>query len=126
MMADADEIWHLGDVVDDSSIAAIHALNRPLLIVRGNCDHCDRWPWVIDIQREGFGVRLIHIPPSFATTGVDLLFHGHTHISRNERIENARFYNPGSVSMPKDGKKGTFAWLELHAGKAPKWELVTV
>jgi len=125
-IAGADEIWHLGDVTDEGVVDALHALGRPLSVVRGNCDMNADWPWVLDLEREGFAIRLIHIPPLMAPPGTDLLLHGHTHIPRNERIGATRYLNPGSVGQPKHGAPTSYAWLELVRGRAPKWEIVGV
>jgi len=125
-IAGADEIWHLGDVTDEGVVDALLALGRPLSVVRGNCDMNADWPWVLDLEREGFAIRLIHIPPLMAPPGTDLLLHGHTHIPRNERIGATRYLNPGSVGQPKHGAPTSYAWLELVRGRAPKWEIVGV
>lgn len=125
-IAEADEIWHLGDVTDETVLDVLRALGRPLHVVRGNCDSHADWPWVLDLERQGFSIRLIHIPPLVAPTGTDLLLHGHTHVPRNERIGGTRFFNPGSVGKPNHGAPPTYAWLELVRGRAPKWEIVPV
>lgn len=125
-IAGADEIWHLGDVTDEGVIDALRALGRPLSVVRGNCDGNMAWPWVLDLKREGFAIRLIHIPPLVAPAGTDLLLHGHTHVPRNELIGAARFLNPGSVGKPNHGAPTSYAWLELVPGEAPKWQVVSV
>ena len=126
LLAAADEIWHLGDVTDEACLHPLKSLGKPLHVVRGNCDSNLHWPWVIDFEREGFMVRLIHIPPPEAPVGVDLLFHGHTHVPRNEWVGDARFYNPGTVGKPNKGAPPSFAWLELQREKTPKWEVVKI
>jgi len=123
-IAGADEIWHLGDVTDEETLASLRALELPLHVVRGNGDWCTDWPWVLDLEREGFLIRLIHIPPLMPPPGTDILLHGHTHIPRNERIGETRFFNPGSVGKPNHGAAPSYAWLELVKGRPPKWELV--
>ena len=123
-IAQADEIWHLGDVTDESCLESLHALGAPLHVVRGNCDWNEAWPWVSDLEREGFSIRLIHIPPLMAPPGCDFLLHGHTHIPRNERIGETRFFNPGAVGKPKKGVPSSYAWLELTRGRPPRWEIV--
>ena len=125
-IAGADEIWHLGDVTDGSVIDTLRALGRPVSVVRGNCDLNMDWPLVLDLEREGFVLRLIHIPPVTAPMGIDLLLHGHTHVPRNERIGATRFLNPGTVGKPNHGAPTSYAWLELVRGQAPKWEIVRV
>jgi len=126
VLTGADEIWHLGDVADVSTLEGLCAPGRPLHVVRGNCDWHEAWPWVLDLEREGFAIRLIHIPPLMAPPGTDLLLHGHTHVPRNERVGETRFLNPGSVAKPRNGFAASFGWLELARGVPPKWELAPV
>jgi len=124
--AKADEIWHLGDVTDESHIETLRTLGRPVQVVRGNGDWCADWPWILDLEREGFALRLIHIPPLMPPLGTDLLLHGHTHLPRNERLGDTRFFNPGSIGKPNRGAPASYAWLDLVRGQAPKWEIVPV
>ena len=42
----------------------------------------------------------------------DILLHGHTHIPCTERDERGFVLNPGSVSLPKNGSRGSLAILE--------------
>jgi uncharacterized protein len=125
-LAAAEEIWHLGDVTEEATLDALRALGRPLFVVRGNCDYNADWPLVLDLEREGWAIRLIHIPPSLAPPGTDILLHGHTHVPRNERVSATRFLNPGSVGKANHGAPASYAWLELVRGLPPKWELVRV
>ena len=122
----ADEIWHLGDVCDFSIASSLAATGIPLRIVRGNCDNNPDWPLTLDFTLEDFRILLIHIPPTAPPRGVDLLFHGHTHVPRNEIIGGARFLNPGCITRPNRGAPASYAWLELKKGEAPKWSLELV
>ena len=119
----ADEIWHLGDVCTFAIKAALAATGIPLRIVRGNCDSNDVWPLTLDFTLEGFRIHLVHIPPTVAPPGVDLLFHGHTHVPRHEIVGHARFYNPGCITRPNRGAPASYAWLELTRGESPRWTL---
>lgn len=127
-LAKADEIWHLGDVTDERCLAPLQEMVKPLHIVRGNCDDNWNWPWVRDLEREGYLVRLIHIPPGGEPPpGIDLLFHGHTHCPRNGEWQGeTRYYNPGSLGRPRRGEPASFGWLELKEGKAPHWRIITL
>lgn len=120
---DADEIWHLGDVTTRALLAEVQQCGPPVRIVRGNCDSCPDWPETVAFEIEGFSVLLVHIPPKRAPAGVDLLFHGHTHVPRNERVGTARFYNPGCITRPNRGAPASYAWLTLQRGALPEWEL---
>src|SRR5947208_2389279 len=86
LLADADEIWHLGDVCDEFVLDELRAIGPPLSVVRGNCDSCSDWPLTRDLTRCGLKIHLVHIPPAHAPAGTDLLLHGHTHVPRNERV----------------------------------------
>lgn len=119
----ADEIWHLGDVCNATVEEALLATGTPLRLVRGNCDNNLAWPLTLDFTLEGFHIRLIHIPPTAAPPGVDLLFHGHTHVPRHEVIGQACFFNPGCITRPNRGAPASFAWLELTAGEPPRWAI---
>ncbi len=119
----ADEIWHLGDVCDPALLQTLADLGAPLRVVRGNCDSCQEWPLTLDFNVEGFAIRLIHIPPLRAPAGCDLLFHGHTHVPRDETIRGTRFLNPGCITRPNRGAPASFAWLELKEKEAVSWGL---
>jgi putative phosphoesterase len=125
-IAEADEIWHLGDVCSSAIEELLAATGCPLRIVRGNCDDAERWPLTLEFDLEGFRILLIHIPPRVAPAGVQLLFHGHTHVPRNELVGKARFYNPGCITRPNRGAPASYAWLELRRGVAPNWALVRI
>ncbi len=125
-LAEADEIWHLGDVCSPAIIAALNQLGPPLRVVRGNCDDCLDWPLALDFELEGFRIHLTHIPPRLAPEGVDLLFHGHTHVPRFERVGGALFLNPGCITRPNRGAPASWAWLELRRDQAVGWNRIAV
>ena len=119
----ADEIWHLGDVTHPRILGHVQALGRPLKIVRGNCDDYPAWPMHLDFTIAGLKIRLIHIPPSCAPDGVDILLHGHTHVPRRELVGNTWFLNPGCITRPNRGAPSSYAWLTLEEGKPFQWEI---
>ena len=123
-IASANEIWHLGDVTSELVLDLIRRTGPPLRIVRGNCDSCLDWPLESTFDLEGFSILLVHIPPRTAPAGIDLLFHGHTHVPRNEKVGSTHFYNPGCITRPNRGAPASYAWLDLSSGKAPRWNLV--
>ena len=123
LAAEADEIWHLGDVVNPALLENVRAVGLPLTIVRGNCDSHYDWPLVVDLERCGVRFRLIHIPPKQPPPDVDVLLHGHTHVPRDEHIGGVRFLNPGCVTRPNRGAPASLAHLEIAPNGALKWEL---
>ncbi|MDB6152014.1 MAG: YfcE family phosphodiesterase [Chthoniobacteraceae bacterium] len=122
----ADEIWHLGDVCEPAILESLKKLGPPLRVVRGNCDSNEEWPLTLDFELEGFQIQLIHIPPRKAPAGCALLFHGHTHVPRDETIGGTRYLNPGCITRPNRGAPASFAWLELEENQPPNWSLVRV
>jgi uncharacterized protein len=101
-------------------------LNRPLRVVRGNCDECPDWPQMLEFDLCGQRVQLLHIPPRDPPTGIALVLHGHTHVPRNEVIRGVRFLNPGCIARPNRGAPASYAWLSLRAKTPPQWETVLI
>lgn len=123
-LAEADEIWHLGDVCDPTTLVEFEQLGRPLSIVAGNCDAYP-WPQALTLQRGGTTFLLTHIPPPPARVprGVQVVLHGHTHVPRDETIGRVRWLNPGCITRPNQGAAAAFAWLTIAAGRM-SWEPV--
>ena len=125
-IAEADEIWHLGDVCEPHILAEIRQLGPPVRVVRGNCDSHLAWPLMLNFEVTGFRVHLEHIPPLQAPANCDLLLHGHTHVPRDEMIGGTRFLNPGCITRPNRGAPASYAWLVLSDGGRMEWNLVRV
>src|SRR6266496_1209202 len=123
MAKDADEIWHLGDVCAEAILDELRAIGPRVTVVRGNCDSNSEWPLVVDLARGGLKFRLQHVPPDRLPEDVDLVLHGHTHVSRNERRGSVLFLNPGCVTRANQGAPPSVAWLEIANGKV-SWQLV--
>jgi uncharacterized protein len=123
LAAGADEIWHLGDVVEPGLLESVRAVGPPVTIVRGNCDANREWPLQVDLERNGVRFRLMHIPPRHAPANVDVLLHGHTHVPRDEMVGGVRFLNPGCVTRPNRGAPASVAHLTIGAAGELPWEL---
>ena len=119
----ADEIWHLGDVCNETIIDELRAVRPRITVVRGNCDSNLDWPLVVDLERSGLNFRLQHVPPDQTPNDVDVVLHGHTHVPRNERRGSILFLNPGCVTRANQGAPPSVAWLEIADGKM-NWKLV--
>lgn len=124
LFAEADEIWHLGDVTTVALIAGLKQLGPPVRVVRGNCDSVAAWPIEETLDREGLKIRLVHIPPNRLPPGIDLLLHGHTHVPRDEQIGGTRFLNPGCITRPNRGAPASYAWLTLEKDCLPVWKIM--
>lgn len=126
MAADADEIWHLGDVCDPGILQTMETFGPPVTVVRGNCDSNAEWPLTADLKRNGVRFRLVHIPPDEPPAGVDVVLHGHTHVPRNERRGGVLFLNPGCVTRPNRGAPSSVAHLKIAAVGEMTWRLVAL
>jgi uncharacterized protein len=122
--AEADEIWHLGDVCAEAILDELRAIGPKVTVVRGNCDSNGEWPLVRDLERGGLKFRLQHIPPERPPHEIDVLLHGHTHVPRNERRVGVLFLNPGCVTRPNRGAPASVAWLEIRTDGKLDWRLV--
>ena len=122
----ADEIWHLGDVCAPATLVEFEQLGPPLRVVAGNCD-AHPWPISLDLERGGLRFHLIHIPPSRAPRGAQVVLHGHTHVPRDETDRaGVRWLNPGCITRPNRGAPASYAWLTVEPGTPLKWDLVRV
>ena len=116
-------------------IAMLNGLKEPPLCVRGNCDtEVDQmvlaFPVLADyalIEADGQTVLAthghlynpMHLPP---LKKGDILLTGHTHVPAWEDHGDYRYFNPGSVSIPKEGSgrgymmmaDGAFDWKTLE------------
>jgi uncharacterized protein len=125
-LAEADEIWHLGDVCDPAVLRTLEALGPPVRVVRGNCDEVFSWPETLTLERDGVRFFLQHIPPAHAPVGAHAVLHGHTHIARDERdAAGVRWLNPGAITGPRLGG-ASFAWLTVEDGKIAGWKIAPV
>jgi putative phosphoesterase len=118
----ADEIWHLGDVCDPTTLVEFEQLGRPLFLVAGNCDAYP-WPLQLTLEREGVTFFLTHIPPAPGRVprAAKIVLHGHTHVPRDDMIDGVRWLNPGCITRPNRGAPAAFAWLTVSAGRI-EWE----
>jgi len=125
-IAEADEIWHLGDVCLPSILDTLKVLGPKLRVVRGNCDECAAWPLTLDFELAEHCFHLEHIPSRVAPKGSAFFLHGHTHVPRDETVHGVRFLNPGCITRPNRGAPASYAWLRLKEKRAVEWELVRV
>lgn len=106
-------------------IAMLNARKDEICAVRGNCEaEVDQmvldFPVLADYMLLFCGEKLIYathghvynekkLPPMKPG---DVLLHGHTHVLRAEEKDGIKIFNPGSVSIPKEGNPPTYAVLE--------------
>ena len=119
--ADADELWHLGDVCDPATLVEFEQLGPPLTVVRGNNDWLASWPLHLRIERHGREFHLEHIAPRRAPPGAHFVLSGHTHVP-SDHLDPAgvRWLNPGCISRPR-ARVRSFAWLHIAPDGAVEW-----
>ena len=120
----AEEIWHLGDVCEPTTLALIESLGIPVHVVLGNNEWHNFWPFDLRLERGGRRFFLTHISPGRAPENTDVVLHGHTHVPRDETDEaGVRWLNPGCITRPSRGARASFAWLTVEDGKPLEWRL---
>ena len=116
-------------------IAMLNGRRNSILCVRGNCDtEVDQmvlefpilaeYAWIADgpcriVATHGHTYNTSRLPPLQAG---EILLHGHTHVPAWEDHGNFRYFNPGSVSIPKGNSRcgymmlenGVFTWKTLE------------
>lgn len=146
----SDDIVILGDVLyhgprndippayrPKEAIQALDSIKDKIIAVRGNCDaEVDQMVLPFDLSKDVRRIfdkdnnRLIRIEHGHHLLGKErgkesLVFYGHTHIPAIEEREGLLLLNPGSISIPKNGYKESYATydgsslkiIELFSGK---------
>lgn len=127
------EIWHAGDVVDESILLALEGI-APVTCVKGNCDSFmgRNLPHAVHRRIEQVNIGMIHgwdLPLGHTPTvvnrfpeGTALIIHGHTHTQRYEEYKadwgTCFVINPGSISQPRGGDTRGFGELVING---PSW-----
>ena len=106
-------------------LAMLNERRDSILCVRGNCDtEVDQmvlqfpiladYAWIVPegcsiFATHGHIYHTNHLPP---LRRGDILLHGHTHVPAWEDHGEYRYFNPGSVSIPKEGSHRGYMMLE--------------
>lgn len=110
-----DHIIHLGDLVRDAEDIE-HIFGIPMTYVSGNCDYyepnvLDERMLIIGEQKilithgHNYGVKnsLQELRCIIREKRANIVLFGHTHKALIEYYEDGILFNPGSISLPKDG-----------------------
>jgi len=121
---DVNHIFHAGDIGNENVIQGLEII-APVHTVYGNID---TWPLVIKYPDlhvttlENKRICLVHdiIKPKYFSyqlfkkdIEVDIVIHGHTHVSGSEFFRHVLYINPGSATKPRGRPYGTVAILDL-------------
>lgn len=97
----------------------------PVTAVRGNCDaEVDLFvlpfplpdsAWIVDGDLQIFashGHRIPENPPMPGFEPGTVFLRGHTHVPRAQFLDGFHFWNPGSITLPKQGYPRSWALIE--------------
>lgn len=113
---DADIFYHLGD----SELPGYY-LNH-FCAVRGNCDYNDL-PRMRDVEVLNYKIHLEHgdnfhlmlnSEKYITSLDCDIFLFGHTHKKLVGKVGKTYVFNPGSLTRPRDGEKGSYLILEIN------------
>lgn len=129
-----DRIFHLGDHSwDGEEIQA--RLGRVIMTVKGNNDWGASAPEEMILDSLAGRILLVHGHKHGVYGGVNRLaayaefkgcrvaLYGHTHVYSKEKVGHILLLNPGSPSLPRDGRASA-AILSLEDGEEPVVERV--
>jgi len=130
----ADQIFHLGDGVEDLREAAFRGrITLPRVeAVRGNGDAEPGLPYRRLVELEGRKALLVHghhedvysgpgrVVAAAQAAGADLALFAHTHRPFYEEYKGVLVLNPGSISRPRGRPRPSFATIDVPA-EASKW-----
>ncbi|OCL25351.1 YfcE family phosphodiesterase [Orenia metallireducens] len=127
-LEDIDYIIYAGDIVGD--LKEVEILDDiKLLAVRGNCDYSTEYP---EDQLANIGnmkLFLTHGHNYMINYGLDKLYYkakeveadivifGHSHRRYAIEEDGILFFNPGSISSPRDGKAPSYGIIEIRDNK---------
>ncbi len=115
-----DGVIHLGDYTEDvRELRRAYAYtSMPIYAVRGNNDFDRDFPMFIVMTLGGVEMYLTHghrervygmsagqLPYRAKENGCQLAMFGHTHRLFLEQIDGVMVFNPGSISLPRGGRK---------------------
>ena len=117
-LTDIDLIAHTGDHFSDA-LRIEAEFGVPVVAVGGNCDGSGPDREIIETEcgrilvthghREGVKYDLGNLYYSALEEECRAVFYGHTHCSSIVESDGIHFVNPGSLSLPRDNKSGSYA-----------------
>ncbi len=124
----SDYILCAGDCESPFVVTELETI-APTIAILGNCDRRDFGPSVSAVASPllgGVRFKMVHRPEDIHTIpdDVNVVVHGHTHIPRNEVINDVLFLNPGSPTRPRGGSRKSVMRLTVLDGKVRSVELI--
>lgn len=136
---DVDEIWHAGDIGDESVMQALPE-GKEIRAVYGNIDDTacqERYPEWLDFELEGVKIIMTHIggkPPRYAkgvkprikSAKAKLFICGHSHICKVvfDQELNCLYMNPGAIGRQGFHQMRTMLLFDLDQGEVKNLRVV--
>lgn len=129
----ANLVIHLGDLKSDIENIQSDFPNIAFLSVAGNCDlfaagALQKNYYTFNIENSKILITHGHMHNVNSNLyglldvankeGCNIVLYGHTHIAKYIKIANVQFFNPGSLTSPRDYTNGTYGIITLNNNKA--------
>lgn len=124
-----DAVIHLGDYDEDAQDLRRSYPDLTVYSVRGNNDYGSDSPWFSVVTPEGVKFYLTHghregvvwtscgnIAEHAKKFGCSIALYGHTHCANHVIDDDIHIFNPGSISLPRQGVASCLS-LEIQNGK---------
>ncbi len=121
-----DYLLYAGDVVGDLKEVQSRKGDFKVLAVRGNCDFNSTYSEELVFEVGGKVILLTHGHKYNIKYGIDRLYYrakeveadivifGHTHCRYAQKEDGVIFFNPGSISLPRDGWPPSYGVIEIN------------
>lgn len=131
-----DMLIHAGDLQGDEDYIE-YVADCPIRMVSGNNDFSMSLKRELLFHLEDLTVYLTHghqygvhygtdrLAYRASELGADIVIYGHTHVPSIDYYEdyNIWFINPGSLSLPRGGRRPSYILMEIHEGSEPRFFL---
>lgn len=106
---DINEIFFLGDGVDDAEEIASFFKGKRFTLISGNCDFLSKYPSTVITELCGVKILATHGHPYYVKSGTTALYeaavqngaalaiYGHTHLQKAEYIDGVHIVCPGAL-----------------------------
>ena len=127
-------VIHLGDKATDISYIRDRYPQIAFISVRGNCDffgipHEAPSDYCVTLEKRRIYMTHGHLKgvKSGDLSGLeyeahknncDIVLYGHTHVARLDNKDGVYYFNPGSISRPRDATAGTYGVITLDKAGA--------
>ena len=129
---DTDLVVHLGDRKSDLDEVMLDYPRIPRLAVVGNCDAISMFSLSSLLEHsftfEGVKIYMTHghhkdvksgmfsLIREAKSKGYNVVLYGHTHIAKHEFKDNIHYFNPGSISYPRNNGKCSYGVIKISNG----------